>query len=277
MVGAALDEFCSRVIRFDPAERDLNELAAEQVEVAFIILHGGEGENGTIQARLAEMGIAYTGPGPAACKLAMDKNACLAQLAAAGLPCGRWRIASVCDRTELSRMGDEFGYPLFVKPNEGGSSIAAAPAADLDQLCAAVEACLAAAGPALIAPRYAGPELTYALLDDEVLPGIEIRAASGFYDFRAKYELDSTVYLCPPTVAPALAKAAGECAQEAFRELGGHGWGRVDLMLEGDELRLLEINTVPGMTSHSLVPKAAQEAGLSYQQLLTRILELSRC
>lgn len=277
-VGAALAGMCREVVRFDPAKRPLPRLADSAVQAAFVILHGGAGEDGTVQSELAALGIPYTGSGPQACRLTIDKSACLARLSACALPCGKWRTVRGENADTLAATGEELGYPLFVKPNSGGSSLYSGPARDLAELCSRVRDSLGSCDKALVEPLCPGPEITYGILDGKALPGIVVRTSRQFYDYQAKYELSSTEYLCPPPIDRDLEAHARQCAEKAFAAAGCRSWGRVDMMVAaGGELKILEINTVPGMTTHSLVPRAAAAAGMSVADLVRRILGKAQC
>ncbi|MCY4324904.1 MAG: D-alanine--D-alanine ligase [Betaproteobacteria bacterium] len=278
-VAQALEECCEEVIRFDPGERSLSELLQIAPERAFVILHGGSGEDGRVQSWLELAGIPYTGSGPRACALAIDKRASLAIWQAAGLPVGKWLIADAdCPPDALAGMVERLGsFPLFVKPNCGGSSVACGRADDLDQLRELVCAAAQADEQVLIEPLFAGAELSYALVEGETLPGVQITAESGFYDYQAKYESDRTGYQCPPPLPEKRQQQLRQLAERAFQLLGCRSWGRVDLLADDQDCKLLEVNTVPGMTSHSLVPKAAAAAGIGYGDLVAMILEQAQC
>lgn len=261
---------------FDPAERDLSELRGLGVSAAFIALHGRFGEDGTVQGALELLGIPYTGSGVLASALAIDKARSKAVWVAEGLSTPASRI--VRTSAEAQRAAVELGLPLAVKPCREGSSIGFTRV----DTTAGVEAAwrLAARYDAevLLERFVSGPELTVAILGAGeqaiALPAIEIRARGGAYDYHSKYFSDETVYLCPAPLASAVQTRVRELALSAYRALGCEGWGRVDLMLDAttDQPWLLEVNTNPGMTTHSLVPMAAQAAGLDYPSLCLAIL-----
>ena len=278
-VARALEECCEEVVRFDPGERALSELLQIAPERAFVILHGGSGEDGRVQSWLELAGIPYTGSGPRACALAIDKRASLAIWQAAGLPVGKWLIADAdCPPDALAAMIGRLGaFPLFVKPNCGGSSVACGRADNLEELRELVGAVAQTDEQVLIESFFAGAELTYAVVEGQTLPGIQIGAAGDFYDYQAKYESDSTSYECPPPLPKPRQLQLQQLAERAFKMLGCRSWGRVDLLADERECKLLEVNTVPGMTSHSLVPKAAAVAGVEYRDLIACILEQARC
>ena len=279
-VARALSECCDEIIRFDPHERALSELLQIGPERVFVILHGGSGEDGRVQSWLELAGIPYTGSGPRSCALAIDKRASLAIWQQAGLPVGKWLVADCdCRPDALAQMIERLGsFPLFVKPNCGGSSLAAGRADSLAELRELVRAVAQVDEQALIEPFFAGAELSYAIVEGQTLPGVQVTAAAGgFYDYEAKYESDSTEYVCPPPLPERREMQLRQLAGRAFAMLGCRSWGRVDLLADDRGCKLLEVNTVPGMTSHSLVPKAAAAAGIGYGQLVSRILEQARC
>ena len=257
---------------FDPAERDLFELKREGYARCFIALHGRGGEDGTIQGALEVLGVPYTGSGVLGSALAMDKVRTKQVWLATGLPTPSYeRMAAGADFDALAA---RLGLPLIVKPVQEGSSLGItkvrAPA-DIDEAYAlAVNY-----DPVVIAERFIdGPEYTASILKDAPLPLIRIEAPEGKYDYQNKYFTDVTKYLCPCDLAAPKEDALKTLALEAFKAAGCTGWGRIDLMLDakGDPW-LLEVNTSPGMTSHSLVPMAAKAVGISYEELCVRILE----
>lgn len=257
---------------FDPAERDLFELKREGYARCFIALHGRGGEDGTIQGALEVLGVPYTGSGVLGSALAMDKVRTKQLWLAAGLPTPAYE--RVDPGTDFEALAARLGLPLIVKPVQEGSSLGItkvrAPA-DIDEAYAlAVNY-----DPVVIAERFIdGPEYTASILEDAPLPLIRIEAPEGKYDYQNKYFTDVTKYLCPCGLPAPKEDALKTLALEAFKTAGCTGWGRIDLMLDGKgEPWLLEVNTSPGMTSHSLVPMAAKAVGISYEELCVRILE----
>jgi len=241
---------------------------------AFLILHGGAGEDGTVQATLDLAGIPYTGSGVLGSALAMDKARAKVLCRAAGVPTPD---SELCEGPlDALRAAERLGYPLVVKPVRAGSSIGVSVVYVPATLPAAWH--LAAHHGQVLLERFAsGAEVTAAMLDTDdgpvVLPLVSMRAASGFYDYEAKYLLDDTAYDCPAGLDPRTAARVDELAVLAWHALGVAGWGRVDFMLDArGEPQFIECNTAPGMTSHSLVPMAAAEAGLSFGQLCLTIL-----
>lgn len=257
---------------FDPAERALVELKA--FDRAFIALHGRHGEDGTIQGALELLGIPYTGSGVLASALAMDKFRSKLLWQAAGLPVPEYAVLDA--DSDFADVEEELGLPLFVKPAREGSSIGITKVMARGELAAAYAAA-ARHDPLVLAERgVMGGEYTVGILGDEALPIIKIEPATEFYDYEAKYLRDDTRYLCPCGLAPALERRIRSEALEAFRILGGRGWGRVDFLMDEEGRHyFLEANTSPGMTDHSLVPMAARTAGLDYPALVRRVLELA--
>ena len=257
---------------FDPAERKLDELAA--FDRAFIMLHGRYGEDGTIQGALELMGIPYTGSGVMASAVGMDKWRTKLLWRAVGLPVPEFVMLD--PDSDFVAVEKQLGLPLFVKPACEGSSIGVTKVCQSGQLRQAYSEA-ARHDSLVIAERgVLGGEYTVAIVGDEALPIIRIVPATDFYDYEAKYLRDDTRYLCPCGLAEARELELRAQALEAFRALGCRGWGRVDfLMDEQGHAFFLEVNTSPGMTDHSLVPMAARAAGLSYEQLVLRVLSLA--
>jgi D-alanine-D-alanine ligase len=257
---------------FDPAERELGEI--KSFDRAFIALHGLHGEDGTIQGALELLGIPYTGSGVMASAIGMDKWRTKLLWRSVGLPVPDFVMLG--EASDFAAAEARLGLPLFVKPACEGSSIGVVKVRESGRLREAwAEA--ARYGAMVLAERavMAG-EYTAAILGDEALPIIRIEPAAEFYDYEAKYLRDDTRYLCPCGLPEAREKELRAQALEAFRVLGCRGWGRVDfLMDEEGGAYFLEVNTSPGMTAHSLVPMAARVAGLSYEQLVARVLSLA--
>lgn len=262
---------------FDPAERQLDDLAG--FARAFIALHGRYGEDGTIQGALELMGIPYTGSGVMASALGMDKWRTKLLWQAAGLPVPPYLMLD--DATDLAAVEVALGLPLFVKPACEGSSIGITKVKRPGELAAA-RAEAARHDSLVIAERaILGGEYTVAILGNEALPIIKIEPSNEFYDYEAKYLRDDTAYRCPCGLTETRESELRQQALDAFRVLGGRGWGRVDFLLDqaatagGGAAYFLEVNTSPGMTDHSLVPMAARAAGMSYDDLVVRILALA--
>ena len=259
---------------FDPAERDLFELKRERYTRVFLILHGRYGEDGTVQGALETMGIPYTGSGVMASALCMDKLRTKLIWLATGIPTPRHVVLTAAsDWTAVAR---ELGLPLIVKPAHEGSSIGLTKVATVEKIDAAYE--LAAQCDTLVIAEefIGGRELTAAFLDDRALPLIRIEAPQGNYDYQNKYFTDDTKYHCPSGLPAAQERELQATVMRAANALGCAGWGRADLMLRDDgRAFLLEMNTAPGMTGHSLVPMAARAAGIEFDELVMKILELA--
>jgi len=256
---------------FDPREQGMEQLMAQKFDRAFIALHGRFGEDGTVQGMLEYLGIPYTGSGVMASGLAMDKWRTKLLWRAAGIPTAPCELLT--PQSDFSGVVARLGLPLMVKPAREGSSIGMSKVTTLEKLQPAFE--LAARhDDCVIAERFIdGIELTAGILDDEPLPLIKLETPRLFYDYEAKYFADDTRYICPCGLPATRERAIQEQALSAFRLLGCAGWGRVDLMLSNSGTpAFLEVNTVPGMTDHSLVPMAARARGLSFEDLVLRIL-----
>jgi D-alanine-D-alanine ligase len=256
---------------FDPAERDLFELRREGYARCFIALHGRGGEDGTLQGALEVLGLPYTGSGVLGSALAMDKARTKQVWRANELPTPAYEMIDAT--TDFGGVAARLGLPLVVKPVQEGSSIGITKVrsvADMDEAYAlAVNY-----DPAVIAERFIdGPEYTASIVNDAALPLIRIEAPEGKYDYQNKYFTDVTKYLCPCGLPAAQEETIKALALNAFRAVGCSGWGRIDLMLDAQSRPwLLEVNTSPGMTGHSLVPMAARAVGISYEDLCVKIL-----
>jgi D-alanine-D-alanine ligase len=274
MVLAALRKKGVDAHPFDPKERDVTDLVKERFQRAFIALHGRFGEDGTVQGVLEWLGIPYTGSGVLASALAMDKVRTKRIWAADGLPTAPYAVLT--KETDLRAVAKRLGVPLFVKPASEGSSVGMTKVRN----AAALDEAFALAvnyDPVVIAEKFIdGPELTAAILGDRVLPIIRIETPREFYDYEAKYIANDTRYLIPCGVSAKKEKELQALCLKAFKALGCRGWGRVDLMLDKrGRPYLLEVNTSPGMTDHSLVPMAARAVGISYEDLCVKVLEMA--
>jgi D-alanine-D-alanine ligase len=257
---------------FDPRDSGLEALTAQRFERAFIALHGRFGEDGTVQGALEYLGIPYTGSGVMASALAMDKWRTKLLWDAAGLPTPRFELIGA--RSDPAELAARLGLPLMVKPAREGSSIGMSKVTTVEKIAPAYK--LAARyDDVVIAERFvAGMELTAGILGVQPLPLIRLETPREFYDYEAKYFADDTRYICPCGLPAEKEQAIQQAALEAFGVLGCSGWGRVDAMLDPDgNLYLLEVNTIPGMTDHSLVPMAARAAGITFEELCVRVLE----
>ena len=258
---------------FDPAERDLFDLKREGYARCFLAMHGRGGEDGTLQGALEVLGIPYTGSGVMGSAICMDKLRTKMIWIAAGLPTPRYRILSADD--DWKAVARELGLPLIVKPANEGSALGLTRVTAVKQLPAAYELAAKKFHDTALAEEFIdGPEYTAAMLGDEVLPLIRIEAPKGNYDYQNKYFTDDTKYHCPCGLPAKKEEELKALALRAFRVVGCSGWGRIDIMLDAKKKPwLLEVNTLPGMTSHSLVPMAARAKGIAFEQLVVRILE----
>lgn len=259
-------------VPFDPAEEEIGEL--QKFDRAFIVLHGKGGEDGVIQGVLESLHIPYTGSGVLASALAMDKLKTKQLWMGIGLPTPPFVVLhSVGD---LSGVADKLGFPLMIKPVCEGSSIGMAKVNSADELQTAWAKAGDFSGDVIAEKWVEGEEYTVAILGNEPLPVIRLRTPHGFYDYDAKYSAEDTEYLSPCGLDESMEKSLQAVALKAFDSLGCEGWGRVDIMVDRHgEPWLLEVNTVPGMTDHSLVPMAAREAGMTFSRLVGQILEMS--
>ncbi|WP_275661637.1 D-alanine--D-alanine ligase [Laribacter hongkongensis] len=257
---------------FDPAEKPLAALQSEGFERVFIALHGAFGEDGTLQGALETMGIPYTGCGVMASAIGMDKWRSKLVWKAAGLPVPDFRL--LADDSDFAAIEAELSLPMFVKPACEGSSLGVTKVRKAGELAQAY-AEARKFDPLVLAEQFVGGgEYTVALLEGRALPAIKIEPATEFYDYDAKYFRDDTVYRCPAGMDDEHELAMRRLAEQGFAVLGGSGWGRIDFLVdEAGRPYLLEINTAPGMTTHSLVPMAAREAGLTYEALCLKVLE----
>ncbi|MGQ8707329.1 D-alanine--D-alanine ligase [Serratia sp. TSA_198.1] len=247
----------------------------------FIALHGRGGEDGTLQGMLEFLELPYTGSGVMASALTMDKWRTKMVWQSMGLPVApyvalnRRQYAGVEKQSLIARV-EALGLPLIVKPSREGSSVGMSKVTERDALEAALEEGFRHDDDVLVEKWLSGPEYTVAMLGDQVLPSIRIQPAGVFYDYQAKYISDDTQYFCPSGLGVEQEAEMAALALRAYRGLDCSGWGRVDVMQDSDgSFYLLEVNTSPGMTSHSLVPMAARQSGLSFSQLVARILELA--
>lgn len=257
---------------FDPAERPLAALSAEDFKRVFIALHGRYGEDGTVQGALETMAIPYTGSGVMASALAMDKWRTKMIWLQVGLPTPRYLVLTA--EADWKQVAREIGLPLIVKPAREGSTIGISKVTRIEDLSKAY-ADAARHDPLVLAEQFIeGREVTVSILGGRALPVIRIEAPGGNYDYQNKYFSDDTRYFCPSGLPFELEKGIQSISLEAFRLLDCRGWGRADLMIDAaGKPWLLEMNTSPGMTAHSLVPMAAREAGLSFEDLVMAILE----
>lgn len=257
----------------DADERLIEKLKAEKFDRAFLILHGRGGEDGTLQGALEYAGIPYTGSGVLASALAMDKLRTKQLCKVMSIPTPNWR--RVMSATELELAAESMGLPLIVKPVLEGSSIGISKVEGVHGTEPAYEE--AAKYGVVMAEQFVnGIEVTAGILQGEALPLVKMTPKRDFYDYEAKYGDAGTEYACPSGLDPELERNIQSLALAAFAAVGGSGWGRVDFIVDAlGEAWLIEINTAPGMTERSLVPQAAEAAGLSFSELVVRILATS--
>lgn len=258
---------------FDPAQRDLFELKREGFARCFIALHGRGGEDGTIQGALEFLGVPYTGSGVMGSAIGMDKWRTKMIWIANGVPTPRYRILEADD--DWKGVAKGLGLPLIVKPANEGSTLGLTKVIAVKQLPAAYELAAKKFRDIALAEQFIdGPEYTASILGERALPLIRIEAPQGNYDYQNKYFTDDVKYHCPCGLASKKEEEIRALCLRAFRLAGCSGWGRIDVMLDAKKKPwLLEVNTSPGMTGHSLVPMAARAAGISYEDLCLKILE----
>ncbi|MBN3214957.1 D-alanine--D-alanine ligase [Pectobacterium polaris] len=280
-VLAGLKEAGINAHAVDTRDFPVTKLKEEGFTNVFIALHGRGGEDGTLQGVLEFLGLPYTGSGVMASALTMDKLRTKQVWQTVGLPVSpyvaldRRQYSETAANALLAKFA-HLGLPLIVKPSREGSSVGMSKVNTLSELPAALEEAFRHDDDVLVEKWLTGPEYTVAILGDEVLPSIRIQPAGTFYDYEAKYLSDDTQYFCPSGLSDEQEQALAGLAMAAYRAVDCSGWGRVDFMLDSDgAFYLLEVNTSPGMTSHSLVPMAARQRGLTFSQLVVKILGLA--
>ena len=259
--------------KFDPKDKPLTTLLDEEFDRAFIVLHGRGGEDGSLQGALRLFKIPFTGSGPQGSAFAMDKVRSKYLFRGAGLPTAPFEVVRKSESLDAEAILNRLDGRVMVKPANEGSSIGMAQASTADELREAIAQAWQYDDEVLVEQWITGRELTVSILNGEALPVIEMRTPNEFYDYEAKYQSQTTEYLCPAPIAPELTSRVQALAESAFTLLGCGGWGRVDFLVdENDEPNLLEVNTVPGMTQTSLVPKAALASGMNFDHLVMTIL-----
>lgn len=257
----------------DPDENFVQTIANGRFDRAFIALHGKDGEDGVIQGVLQMLGIPYTGSGVAASALAMDKPRAKLVMYGLDIPTPPFGVAKTLE--QANQLSKKIPFPLSVKPVAEGSSIGVTRVATLSELPSAF-AKAAQYGDVIIEQWIDGKDYFVSVLGDKVLPSVEVHTQSAFYDFEAKYESDATQYLCPSPIEWEDEKNLRAIAYRAFCALGCEGWGRVDLIKDhAGKFWVLEVNTIPGMTSHSLVPMSAKADGIDFDALVLEILGMT--
>jgi D-alanine-D-alanine ligase len=249
----------------------VSQLLEGKFDRAFIVLHGRGGEDGVIQGALETLGIPFTGSGVAGSALGMDKYRCKLLWQGLGMPTPEFVLVGSLE--ELERAG-QIGFPLMVKPAHEGSSIGMNRVEGIEQLESAWQEAREYDSAVLVERWITGSEYTVSILGDEALPLIRLETPNAFYDYEAKYQSDSTSYICPCGLEQDKEEELQQLALAAFQAVGASDWGRVDLLLDEEQQPwLIEVNTVPGMTDHSLVPMAAKARDIDFEQLVWRILE----
>ncbi|MDP4536484.1 D-alanine--D-alanine ligase [Alkalimonas collagenimarina] len=257
----------------DPKHQSLAELAASKPDRVFIVLHGRGGEDGSMQGALEQLNLPYTGSKVLGSALAMDKSRCKGLFRALGIPTADFQVLQQVEQATHELL-QSLGGKVMVKPANEGSSIGMSVAADEATLKTAVAAALVFDRDVLVERWIDGRELTVSVLGEQVLPIIEMRTPRDFYDYEAKYQVDTTEYLCPAPLNEALTQQVQQIAWQAFTAVAASGWGRVDFMLDAhNQPYVLEVNTVPGMTEKSLVPMAAKAAGYTFNELVLAVLD----
>jgi D-alanine-D-alanine ligase len=279
-VAAALESRghdVARIVWSDDGVGLDERLRAADVDVVFLALHGRGGEDGCVQGMLELLGLPYTGSGVLASALAMDKLKAKEMFRLHNVPTPPYYVAGRADGAALGELHGSFGFPAIVKPRREGSSIGLAKVENLSELVLAVEQALAFDEHVLVERFVRGAEVHVAVLDGRVLGAIEVRPKQGLYDYRAKYTAGMTEYLCPPRLPATRLRGVMNLAERAARALSCTSACRVDLLVtEGENEYVLEVNTLPGMTPTSLLPKIAVEAGIDYPSLCEAILAGAR-
>lgn len=262
------------VAKIDPTEVDLQQVNWDDFEIAFLALHGSFGEDGQVQELLEKIGIPYTGSDSVVSQVSFRKSSAKERFRQCGIPTPPSVLVHESDdRKEISRRAETLGFPLVVKPDSQGSSLGIGFVRNPTEFPQALELCFEFDSYALLEKEIVGTEWTLGVIDDMALPLIRIEAAKGFYDYSAKYQDDATEYLFDFDFPTSVVKSIEHAGHEAARALGTKGIARVDLRLDEQHRPwILEVNTIPGMTSHSLVPKAAQKTGIDFTELCERAL-----
>lgn len=281
-VEDALERLGHEVLPIDVGPDLVKRLSAERPDVAFVAMHGVGGEDGTVQELLEILGIPFTGPGAAACARCMDKVQAKDAIEDAGLPTPEWFAFNQTAFREfgaadaLDRLEETLGFPLVVKPSRGGSSLGVRFAASASEVPQALVSAFSYDDRVLVESFVDGRELAVSVLGDEPLPVVEAILLEGDrYDFEARYEIGRTRFACPAELNAEEEREVTEVALATYRALGCTGFARIDLILGAEGPQLLEANAIPGLTDTSLLPQAAEAAGLSFEQLVERILDLA--
>ncbi len=281
-VEDALATLGHEVVPIDADAGLVRRLRDERPDVAFVALHGSDGEDGTVQELLEILGLPYTGPGVAACKRSTDKVAAKQELRHHGIPTPDWvsfsgtAFGGLGAADTLPEIEERLGFPLVVKPARGGSSLGVRFAASADDVPAAIVSALSYDDRVLLERHVDGRELSVGILDGTALPVVEVKPKEeDQYSYEARYEIGRTEFACPAPLEDGEQSAVVEAATETWQALRCEGFARVDLILAEHGPQVLEVNAIPGLTDTSLLPMAAEAAGLSFEQLVERILELA--
>ncbi len=259
---------------FDPKDKPLAELVQRKFDRVFIALHGPGGEDGTLQGALEFLGLPYSGSGVMGSAIGMDKLRTKRLAQAVGIPTTDYMVLR--SPADLDNCLERLGLPLIVKPATQGSSVGMTKVEKAEQLLPAYQAAAMLEPDVFAEPWITGAEYTVAVLQGRALPSIRIETPATFYDYQAKYFRSDTQYFCPSGLSPEAEKHLASLALGSFAAVGAEGWGRADFMMDkAGKPYLLEINTIPGMTDHSLVPKAAAALGINFEQLVWQVLETS--
>jgi len=281
-VEDALERLGHEVVSIDAGGELVKRIAAERPEVAFVAMHGPGGEDGTVQELLEILGVPFTGPGVAACARCMDKVLAKHELRDAGVPTPDWFAFNETAFRELGaadalgELEERLGFPLVVKPSRGGSALGVKFAASWFEVPEALVSAFSYDDRVLLERFAEGREVAVSVVGSEPLPVVEAIPGGGDrYDFEARYEIGRTEFVCPAELDEEEAGAVTSAALAAYEALGCSGFSRVDLILTADGPQVLEVNAIPGLTDTSLLPQAAEAAGMSFEDLVERILELA--
>ncbi|VAW58817.1 D-alanine--D-alanine ligase [hydrothermal vent metagenome] len=271
-VADALERLSINTTVVDVNRNICSEMQQQSYSHVFNVLHGRGGEDGVIQGLLDVLGIPYTGSGVLGSALAMDKLRCKKLWQGIGLPTPDYRVLN--NEEDCAEAIEALGLPLMVKPVLEGSSIGISKVISENEMLPSWRDARACGGPVIAEKFIAGEEYTAAILNDRVLPMVRLKADNEFYDYQAKYTSDKTEFFCPCGLDASFEAELAVMMEKSFKAVMGENWGRVDFMLDSEQQPwLIEVNTVPGMTSHSLVPIAAKQAGLSFDELVLQILQ----
>ena len=274
-VFEALQSLGYNVEAIDTKDFPIEKLKEKGINRVFNILHGGIGENGVLQGALEQLGIPYTGCGVMASAITLDKFRTKLLWNAVGLPTAEMEVVRRGQAVDVEQILAKLGLPVFVKPASEGSSVGVSKVKTKEDLLPAIEEALKYDSIVLVEENLAGAEYSVPVLDGEVLPAVQIIPDGEFYDYHAKYVSDNTQYVCPALNNERQAEVA-KLVKQAYDVVGCRGWSRIDVMEDGEgNFRLVEVNTSPGMTSHSIFPKSAATVGYRFERLVERILELS--